>query len=171
MKRFLTFSRLDYLFWSVVLIIGALCSSGYACAATGAAAITSTPTLTYTDGSPLALTDIVGYSIDCQFTPTGVSTPSACVGSVTSVTGSTAAASVTVTYPASTGGKACFRMATKTATSISALSPLGASSCKDLPALNPSAPGAVTVTITLALKLTSDSPITVAMSEPVLMRQ
>lgn len=140
-------------------------------AATGTAALTSQPTLTYTDGSPLAAADIVGYAIDCQFTPTGASSASACAASPTSVTGSTASASVVVTYPASTGGKACFRMATKTASSVSALSALGANSCVNLPALSPSAPGSVTVTITLALMLTSDSPITVAMSAPTIERK
>lgn len=141
--------------------------SAAAHAAGGTAQLTTTLPTTYVDGSALASSAITGSDIDCQFTPTGSSTATACASSPTSVTGAAATASVSITYPAATGGKACFRMRTKTASAVSDWSALGANSCKDLPALAPSAPGAVTVTITLSLNLKSDTPITVAVNQPV----
>lgn len=158
-----TFERYMPHFCLTVLL---LCVAGIANASTGNAALTAAAPTTYVDNTPLPASAIVGYNIDCQFTPAGSSTATACTMSPTSVIGSTMAASVTLTYPAATGGKACFRTAAKTAVAVSDLSPLGANSCKDLPAVGPSAPGAVTVTITLALNLTSDTPITVALAGP-----
>lgn len=136
-------------------------------AAGGTAQLTTVLPTTYVGGDPLASTAITGSDIDCQFTPAGSSTATACTSSPSSVTGAASTASVSITYPAATGGKACFRMRTKTANAVSDWSVLGANSCKDLPALAPSAPGAVTVTITLSLNLKSDTPITVAMAQPV----
>ncbi len=136
-------------------------------AAGGTASLSTTLPTTYVDSTPLAASAIIGSDIDCQFTASGTSTSTACTSSPTSVTGTANTASVSITYPAATGGKACFRWRAKTAYAVSDWSPLVANSCKDLPAIAPSAPGAVTVTITLSLNLQSDSPITVAMAEPV----
>lgn len=152
------------------LLAALLLIPSLALAATSPQTGTWTAPTTYVDGSALASSDITGHDIDCQFTPTG-GVAAACNFAPTSTTGSGTSFAVTVTYPSNTAGKACFRVRTKTASAVSAYGPLIAGSCRDLPALTPSAPGAVTITVTIALSLTSDSPITVAMAEPVVTRQ
>lgn len=153
-----------------VATIALLCIAGVATAATSSQTGNWSASSTYTDGSPLAVADITGHEIDCQYTPVG-GVAAACSFTPTSTTGSGTSFAVTVTYPSNTAGKACFRVRTKTASAVSAYGPLIAGSCRDLPALAPSAPGAVTITVTLALTLNSDSPITVAMSDPVVTKR
>lgn len=138
-------------------------------AATSAQTGTFAAPVQYTDNSAIPAGAILGYDIDCQFTATGASTSIPCVFAPTTTVASPF--NVSVTYPADTGGKACFRVKARTAGAVSALSPLIAGSCRDLAPLAPQAPGAVTVTITLSLNMKSDTPITVAMSEPVVTRQ
>ncbi len=137
---------------------------GVAQAATATTAITFTRPTTYTDGSTLAASAITGYAVDCQFTPTGSSTATACTMTGSPLPGGTATGgNVTLTYPAA-GGNACFVLRTLVGSASSAGS---APVCKALAAVPPSDPTNVTVTITLAINLESDSPIRVAVAQPV----
>lgn len=134
--------------------------------------------LTNTNGTNITAGngDLTGFDIDCQFTPAGSTTAAPCTYTPQSkagaiVPGAALSASVTVTYPAA-GGKACFRYRVKSATAVSDWSPYlaNSASCATLAALVPSAPDGVTVTVTLSLRLTSDSPIAVVMSDPIVTR-
>lgn len=149
----------------------ALCTS-IACAATGTAAIGYTGSSTYTDGSALNPADIQFYAATCSFTPTGASAAGACtaanfpnaVGTATSISG-------TLSVPAK-GGKACFQVTARANGVDSAPSAIvAATSCKTFDPLPPSSPTNITVTITLALTISSDSPISVAMAEPVVTKK
>lgn len=133
-------------------------------AATGTSALSYTRPTTRVDGSTLAASEITGYAVDCTFTPTG-GTATACTLSTTTLPGGTSASgSVTITYPA-VGGVACFKLRTLTGSLSSPGSQPAA--CKDLPAVAPSDPTNLTVTITVALNVSSDTPIRVAVAEPV----
>ncbi len=133
------------------LLLVSLLGSFVTAATVTVAGTFSAPT-TYTDSSPLPAADIVGYDIDCVFTPTG-GTAAACAFSPTTTVGNATSFSVQLTYAAGTGGRACFRTRTRTALAVSAFSPLAANgtSCKDFVALTPGAPGAVTVTVTVTV--------------------
>lgn len=150
-----------------LLVLAALVS-GVASAATGSAAISLTRPTTYVDGSTLPSSAITGYSVGCTFTPTG-GTAAACTLSTTTLPGGTSTGgTVSITYPA-VGGTACFTLKTMTATNMSDGSQPPV--CKDLPGVKPSDPSNVTITITVALNIASDSPIRVAVAEPVVTRK
>lgn len=142
--------------------------TGVASAATGSTALNYTRPTTYVDGSTLPSSAITGYTVGCTFTPTG-GTATACTLNTTTLPGGTSTSgSVTITYPAA-GGTACFTLRTNTATATSPGSQPAA--CKDLPALAPSDPTNLTVTITLAINIASDSPVRVAVATPVVTKQ
>jgi len=116
-------------------------------AATGASTVSWVRPVTYTDGSALAASELTGYDVQCTFRPTGGST-AACAGlSPATLAGGLTTAQVTITYPGNTGGRVCFRLVAKTATASSDPSN---EACKDLPALKPSPPTDVVVTITVS---------------------
>jgi hypothetical protein len=71
---------------------------------------------------------------------------------------------MTLTYPA-TGGEACFTLRTTTTAGLVSIDS-SPKACKTLAPVSPNPPTNVTVTITLALDLKSDSPITVALAGP-----
>lgn len=132
----------------LIVVIGLLGS--FVRAATGPADISYTRATQYTDGTPLASADITGHGIVCTFTPAGgVAAP--CNFTPASFGGATSSGRVTLTYPA-VGGRACFQVTTRTATSESAPSPVTSASCKDFAAapLTPRAPTDVTVTLVVA---------------------
>ena len=143
MKRFTLIAAL-----LLVSVLGSFVRAG-----TGASTGTWAFSTSYSDNSPLAPSEIVGSDIDCTFTPPGgVATP--CVFTPTTVAGNATSFSIQLTYPSATGGRACFRTRTRTTNAVSALSPLGAASCKDFAAVTPNAPGAVTVTVSVSVIVT-----------------
>lgn len=135
-------------------------------AATAPASITFTRPTTWSNGSPLAASDIAGYQVECQFTATGSTSSVPCTLTGAPLAGGTSqSGSVTVTYPP-IGGQACFSLRTVAVGGM--LSPGSTPpACKTLPALTPSDPSNVTITVTLAISIKSDAPVTVAMSAPV----
>lgn len=137
--------------------------SAIACAATGTAALSFIRPTTYVDGSALAASAITGYAVDCTFTPTG-GTATACASSPATLPGTAQSGNITLTYPA-IGGQACFVLRTLVGTNSSAGSSPPA--CKALAPIAPSDPSNLTVTITVALTISSATPITVAMTPPV----
>lgn len=141
-----------------------------ACAATATSTITTTAPTIYTDGTALNPADLAGYELVCSFTPTGA-TSGACTASTPSSTSSGAVLNqtVTLTYPAA-GGQVCYQTrARSTNGNIGAPSPITAASCKTLPDSRiPGTPSNTTITITLALTISSATPISVAMAAPVI---
>jgi hypothetical protein len=146
----------------------AVCIAGIANAATSTLAFTRPST--YSDGSTLPSSAITGYVVTCTFTPTG-GTASACTGLTGSplAGGTNQAGSITFTAPAA-GGQACVKLFTQTAT---AADPVGSSpACTTVAdTRTPGSPTNVTVTVTVALQISSDTPIRVAVSEPVVTRK
>lgn len=143
-------------------VIAAFCVIGVAKAATNSPAVTWLKPTTYTDGSALPAASITGYKLGCLFTPTaGTAVP--CTLSSSTAAGSAQTFTATLTYPA-IGGSACF---TVIATAGGVDSAPSAAACKTFDALVPNPPSNVTVTVSLTLNLSSQSPITVAMGTPV----
>ncbi len=130
-------------------------------AGTGTGVVTYTRPLTYTDNSPLAATDISGYVVTCQFTPTGASAAAACANFAGGSVGAVLTASTSFTIPGS-GGKACFAVAATAGGVTGPASAVTAASCKVFDALAPSAPGNVTVTVTVAVQTSLPVLTTVA---------
>lgn len=94
----------------------------------------------YTDGTPLALADIVGYEFRCiDFTPTG-GAPGACAHTAL-VVGPVLSGQLDVTVPAG-GGVACFQGRTKTATAVG---PWSVKVCKTYSAKAPKSPSGLAV--------------------------
>jgi hypothetical protein len=147
-------------------ILALTCIWHSAHAATGSTAVNYTPPTQYEDGTPLPASDIKGYAVDCKFTPTGGSTASVCTLDTTTLPGGTArTGTVKITYPV-TGGTACFVLKTMTVAAQSDGSQPPA--CQVLPAVQPNDPTNLTITITLTLNIASDTPIRVAVAEPVI---
>jgi hypothetical protein len=132
---------------------------GAATAATGTAAGTWTRPTTYVDGTPLPASAITGYVLGCRFTPTGGTAAPCSTFTPATFPASATSGSVTVSNLPPTGGNLCLTLNTQTAT---ATSDNGVEQCKPVPAVAPNAPGNFTITVTVALVLQSDSPITVA---------
>jgi hypothetical protein len=125
----------------VLLPVGAL-------AATGVANLSWTNPTTYTNGNPLAATDISATEVYCDFTPTG-GVSAACGGTPTEFAGSGATGSYTFSYP-SVGGVACFYVRTRVGTGPSS-DPSSPKACKNFAALKPGQPSGLTVTVTVAV--------------------
>ncbi len=128
-------------------------------AGSGSATVSYTRATTYTDGSALASTDIVGHTVACAFTPVG-GTAAPCTNLTGAQVGNVASANVTLDVPA-TGGVACFTVATRTAAATSAPSAVTAASCKTFAALVPSPPTNVTVTVTVTVQTTPVAATTI----------
>lgn len=141
-----------------------LCVVGVATAATSPTSITFTRPTTYIDGSPLAASSITSYTISCDWTSTGATTSQPCTLSTTTIPGQSTTGTLTLTYPAS-GGSACFTLRTNVGSVQSIASSPAA--CKTLDAIAPNPPSNVTVTVSVALQLSSASPITVVAATPV----
>lgn len=116
-------------------------------ASTGVANVSFAAPTTYTDTSALAAADLTSFEVECmQSAPAGTLAPCA----TPLVQGSAAARTipVTLTYSASVGVHACFRVRAY------AGGPAGlwsTQACKDFAALAPSAPANVTVTVTVVV--------------------
>lgn len=156
-----------FVHWAL-LMVALLVLAGFSAAAhaaTGTTALTFTPPTTNSDGSALAASDITNYTVVCTFTPpTGAA--STCVTDTTTIAGGTnKVGTLKITYPVS-GGQACILLKTNRSDGVQ-----GAGSqppaCTTLPAIKPNDPTNVTITVTLAINLQSDSPITVAAVTPV----
>jgi hypothetical protein len=139
-------------------------SIGTAFAATAPSSVSWTRPVTYSDNSPLPLAAITGNKILCTFTPTG-GAAAPCVLAASTTTGAAQTFTTTLTYP-SAGGKACFQVIA-TAGVDSDPSTLTADSCATVPALKPSAPSNVVITVTIAMTLKSETPITVQVADPI----
>jgi hypothetical protein len=131
-------------------------------AATGSSNTTWANPTTYTDGSPLAASEITGYSFMCTFTPAG-GTAAPCGGfSPTSVNaGAQTTVTSTFTYPA-IGGVACFQVAAKVGAMVGDYSDITPASCKPFAALKPGKPTAVTVVVTVATNAAGQTTLKVA---------
>lgn len=115
-------------------------------AAVGSLRISFDRPTTYVDGSPLPVSAITGYGIQCVFTPTG-GTAAPCSISPAVLPGSVVTGTTALTYPAS-GGRACVRLVTRTAVTEAVPSN---EACADFAALAPSPATGVTVTITIGV--------------------
>jgi hypothetical protein len=133
-------------------------------AATAPTAITFTRPTTYVDGSALPASAITSYTIACEFTAPGATNATPCTLSTTTIPGQSTTGTLTLTYPG-TGGQACFTLRTNVGSVQSNSSSPAA--CKTLDAIAPSPPTNVTVTVSVALQLSSASPITVVAATPV----
>lgn len=121
-----------------------------ALAATGSSLITFTRPSTWSDGSPLAATDITGYQVDCTFTPTGGAATACATANLPG--GSVSSGTVTITYPVA-GGVACFRLKT-----LTALVPgdgfSTSQACRTFARVTPNNPTDLTVTVTVTVTVT-----------------
>lgn len=130
-------------------------------------ALTFTRPVAYTNGSALPTTAITGYAVDCTFTPTG-GTAAVCALTGSPLAGGTnQVGTVQLTYPA-VGGEACFKLRTLVGQQTSAGTQPAV--CRTLAALVPNDPTNLTITITVAVNISSDTPIRVAVVEPVVTR-
>jgi hypothetical protein len=162
--------RFKHLVIIVCFFIACAFASFAARAATGNATINYTPPTQYEDGTTLPATAIAGYAVSCTFTPNGGGAASACALDVTQIPGGTSrSATVKVTYPV-VGGTACFVLKTVT-TSGAQSDGSQPPACQPLPAVQPNDPTNLTITITLALNISSDTPIRVAVNEPVVTQE
>ena len=118
-------------------------------AATGIGALTFAPPLKYSDGTPLPLSDIAQYDVDCGFKAKGATSYTPCVALAPTFLPSTVTSgSVSFTMPI-VGGDACFRL--RTVTIGGAMSGWTDAKCKTLAGLTPDAPGILTVTVTVSI--------------------
>lgn len=147
-----------YSFVALGILVGA------ALASTVPAQLSYTKANTYVDGSALAPADITGHGIYCTFTPT-TGSPIPCTFSPVSFSGAVSTGSVTLTYPAS-GGKACFRLTTRTTGAESAQTAESPAMCKDLPAIAPSPPGNPSITVTITINIPGEAPVTATVRAP-----
>jgi hypothetical protein len=148
------------------IVCACFCLSQIANAATANVTINYVRANTYVDGTPLPASSITGHAVDCSFTPTG-GTAALCALTGSPFPGSVQSGTVVVTYPP-VGGQACFALKTLVGSNSSNGSQPPV--CVALPAIKPGDPTNVTVTITLAINLQSDTPIRVAVAEPVVTR-
>ena len=134
-------------------------------AATGTVNLSWTNPTTYVDGTPLPAAAIAETQAYCDFTPTGSTNATPCASAAPAAfAGSVSSGVQTFTYPPQ-GGKACWYVRTRVGVAVS--DPASPVACKDFAPIKPNAPSNVTVTVTLTLNMQSDSPISVAMSAPV----
>jgi hypothetical protein len=140
---------------------------GAATAATGAAAGTWTRPTTYVDTTPLPASAITGYVLTCRFTPTGGAAAPCSSFTPSTFPPGALSGDITVSNLPPTGGNLCLTLNTQTA---AATSDNGVEQCKPVPAVRPNAPGAFTITVTVAINLESDSEIRVAVADPVVTR-
>lgn len=146
----------------------AACSFPKAHAASAPSTVNWVRPSTYTDNSVLPVAAISGNKILCTFTPTG-GAAAPCTLAASTTTGAAQTFTTTLTYPA-IGGRVCFQVVATAGGVDSAPSAQTASSCADVPALTPSAPSNVVISISIALTLKSATPITVEVAEPVVAR-
>lgn len=158
--------RIVHFFLALAILALFACLSGIASAGTANAAFAITRPTAYADGTALPAANIASYPVACMFTPTGGSA-TACTFTPTSFAGSVLTGSVALTVPPD-GGRACFTLKTHLVNGVD--SDPGAEACKDVPAVKPNAPG-YTITITLAINLESDTPIRVAVADPIVTKE
>lgn len=117
-------------------------------AATGTAALSWRLPTTYTDGSPLAASDITRIRVTCAFTPTGATASQACAAwSDPTIAGNATSATGSLTVPAS-GGTACFYFYA-TAGGVESAASNGA--CKPFSPVAPNPPTNVSVVVTVII--------------------
>lgn len=122
-------------------------------AATGTSQVGWVNPTARTDGSPMAASEITGYSFLCTFTPTSSpSVPCSGLTPLTITTGPQTTVSTTMTYPAS-GGTACYQVIVKTAGADADASDITPLSCKTFAAVKPNKATAVTITVTISAVL------------------
>lgn len=148
-----------------VMVLALVALAEISAAATKPVGITFTRPTQWSDGSPLAASDITGYQVECQFTATGATAATPCTLTGSPLPGGTSqTGSVTLTYPP-VGGEACFVL--RTVATGGLLSEGSAPPhCKTLPALRPADPSNVTITITVAINIEANGAVSVAMAQP-----
>lgn len=141
--------NIEKLVMRTAIAVFLLCVAGIALAATGNAQITFVRPTLYTDGTPLPVTAISGFQINCTFQNTGSSVVNPCTAqSPLELPGNVTTGAVTFTFPAQ-GGRACFTMRTRVGSAVS--DPSSPEACRDFAPLAPNPPTGVTVTVTVTV--------------------
>lgn len=121
-------------------------------AATGVGALKFSAVTTYADGTPLPLSDLAQYNIECVFKAKGASAAGPCQNqSPTFFSGNATSGNVSLTIPVA-GGDVCFRVAAQTIGG--AVGPWSPQACKSFAPILPAAPGDLTVTVTVSVSTT-----------------